>query len=242
MTQPAAPPEQATSEPRWGLGEVAIGLLLAIVGGNVAGGIALALADETRFDDLPLGWVALAQTGLWAGLLGVPVWAAATKGLGLVRDVRLRTTWGDVGIGAAVGAALQLVVIPLLYLPLLDLAGKSRRDVEEPARDLADRADGLLGPILLIVVVGIAAPVIEEIFYRGLFQGALVKRGVPVAAAIAVNAVVFAGTHFQLLQFPALFLFGATAGWIAHRRERLGAAIASHVAFNMVTVVALLAT
>jgi membrane protease YdiL (CAAX protease family) len=94
--------------------------------------------------------------------------------------------------------------------------------------------------ILLILIVGICAPVVEEIFYRGFFQEALRKRGLPAAAAIGINALVFGLSHGQLLQLPALVLFGLVAGILAHRSGRLGPAIAAHVAFNMVTVVALL--
>jgi membrane protease YdiL (CAAX protease family) len=37
-------------------------------------------------------------------------------------------------------------------------------------------------------------------------------------------------------------LFGAVAGYLAYRFDRLGPSIAAHVAFNMVTVIALLAS
>ena len=73
-----------------------------------------------------------------------------------------------------------------------------------------------------------------------MFQRALLKRGLPPAAAIAVNATVFGLSHGQLLQLPALMLFGVAAGILAHRAGRLGPAIAAHVAFNMVTVTSLL--
>ena len=80
----------------------------------------------------------------------------------------------------------------------------------------------------------------SALFYRGLFQGALRKRGAPPALAIAISATVFGLSHGELLQLPALILFGAVAGLLAHRAGRLGPAIAAHVAFNMVTVISLL--
>ena len=46
--------------------------------------------------------------------------------------------------------------------------------------------------------------------------------------------------HFQLQQFPALFAFGLVLGVLAHRTGRLGANIATHMAFNATTVVTLL--
>ena len=94
--------------------------------------------------------------------------------------------------------------------------------------------------MLLVLIVGVGAPIIEEIFYRGLCQGALLKRGMHPAVAILITAVVFGLSHGELLQLPALVLFGAVAGWLAHRTGRLGPGIAAHVAFNMVTVIALL--
>ena len=191
-------------------------------------------------DELPLSLVALSQAGLWIGLLGAPLVATRLKGRGLVADLDLHGRWHDVWRGGAIGAALQLIALPLLYWPLLDLLDKDPSDLEGPARDLTDRADGPLGVLLLVLIVGIGAPVIEEIFYRGLFQRALLKRGLPPVAAIGISAVVFGLSHLQLLQLPALILFGAVAGVLAHRSGRLGPAIAAHVAFNMVTVVALL--
>jgi len=238
----AAPPATHGKTRRWGLGDVVVGLLVSVTGSQVA--IVLILLATGRsvdeFDTMPLSLVALAQCGLWFGLLGVPWLATRTKGNGLVADLGLRARWADLWRGGLVGAVLQLAVLPILYAPLLDLLDKSSKDLEGPARDLTDRADGALGVILLVLIVGVAAPVIEEVFYRGLVQGALLKRGLPPVTAIGLTSVVFGVTHLQLLQLPALVFAGAAFGWLAHRFGRLGPAIAAHVAFNMVTVVALL--
>jgi membrane protease YdiL (CAAX protease family) len=230
--------------PRWGLGDVAIGAFLGLVGAQVALGIVLSASGRTadEVDELPLGLVALSQLGLWLGLLGVPLVVTRLKGRGVVADLDLRGRWRDLWTGGWVGAVLQLAVLPILYIPLLDLLDKSTDDLEGPARKLTDRADGTVGVVLLVLIVGIGAPIIEEIFYRGLFQRALLKRGLPPALAIGIVAVVFGASHGELLQLPALILFGAVAGWLAHRHGRLGPPIAAHVAFNMVTVIALLAS
>jgi membrane protease YdiL (CAAX protease family) len=53
---------------------------------------------------------------------------------------------------------------------------------------------------------------------------------------------VFGVTHFQLLQFPALVAFGAVLGFLALRTGRLGPSIVAHMAFNAVTVTALVLT
>lgn len=219
-----------------------LGFSVGLFGAQVAVAAVLAATDRTvdEVDDLPLSLVALTQVGLWVGLLGVPWIVTRIKGNGLVADLDVRGRRSDLWRGGLVGAGLQLVALPLLYWPLLELLDKGVSDLEGPARDMTDRADGAIGVVLLVLIVGVGAPVVEEVFYRGLFQRALLKRGLPPAVAIGVNAVVFGASHGQLLQLPALVLFGVAAGVLTHRAGRLGPAITAHVAFNMVTVVALL--
>lgn len=242
MTEAAAALADGPTRPRrWGLGDVALGLLIGLTGSQLVLGAILVATDRTveQADELPLSLAAVVYLGLWLGLLGAPVVATRLKGNGLVADLHLSARLVDAW-GLVVGVALQLVVLPLLYWPLLSLLDKSASDLEGPARQITDRADGALGVILLVLIVGVGAPIIEEIFYRGLFQGALLKRGFPPAAAIAVTATVFGLSHGELLQLPALILFGVAAGFLAHRAGRLGPAIAAHVAFNLVTVTVLL--
>lgn len=244
MTEPApVAVERPPSAPRWGLGDVLLGFAIGLTGAQLVLALILSATDRTveQADELPLSLVALAQTGLWVGLLGVPWVVTRLKGSGLVADLGLWIRGADIWKGGLVGAALQLVALPLLYWPILELLDKVPSDLEGPAKEMTDRADGAIGVVLLVLIVGIGAPIIEEVFYRGLFQRALLKRGLPPAAAIGINATVFGVSHGQLLQLPALILFGVTAGVLAHRAGRLGPAIWAHVAFNMVTVISLLA-
>lgn len=242
MTEAPSAPAPART-PAWGLGDVLLGFSFGLLGAQVAISAILAATDRTvdQVDELPLSLVALSQVGLWLGLFGVPWVVTRLKGGGLVADLGLRVRGRDVWRGGLVGAGLQIVALPLLYWPLLELLDKASSDLEGPAREMTDRADGPLGVLLLVLIVGVGAPIVEEVFYRGLFQRALLKRGLPPAAAIGINAVVFGASHGQLLQLPALVLFGVAAGVLAHRSGRLGPAITAHVAFNLVTVVALLA-
>jgi hypothetical protein len=227
----------------WGLGDVLLGFSIGLAGSQLALAVILAATHRSvdEFDELSLSLVMLAQLGLWLGLLGVPLVVTRLKGNGVIADLRLRARARDSWVGGGVGVAMQLGVIPLLYWPLLNLLDRDAADLEGPARDMTDRADGALGVVLLVLLVGLGAPLVEEIFYRGLFQQALLKRGMPPAAAIGISATVFGLSHGEPLQLPALVLFGAAAGYLAHRYERLGPAIAAHITFNMVTVISLLA-
>ena len=93
-----------------------------------------------------------------------------------------------------------------------------------------------------MLIVGVMAAVFEEIFYRGLLQRSLLKRGLHPVLAIGVTVGVLrrhalpAAAAARAWSSPA-----SVFGTLAYRADRLGPAIAAHLTFNMVTVIALLA-
>lgn len=176
-----------------------------------------------------LGVTFAAVAGLWVGLLWATVYAARAKGSGsLADDFGLRIERRDIGIG--IGAALlsQLVIIPLLYLPfdVDDLGGENDR--------LVDNTHGL-GLVVLYLILAVGAPVVEELFFRGFLQRAMVRRLGPVVG-IGLTAALFGLTHFDVAAFVGLTVFGVVLGVLAHRRGSLGASIVAHVTFNAVAV------
>jgi uncharacterized protein len=232
----SAPPDRAPV--RWGIGDAAIGWIVAQGGGLLAFGLVMVLSGSTEadIDDLSLGWIAVTQLGLWAGLLGIPVVATTFKGNGVVRDLGLRLKAWDPLVGLGIGVVTQLLLIPLLYWPLFSIFDIDVERLGEPARDLTDRATDPVGVALLVLIVGIGAPIVEEIFYRGLLQRAIANR-FGVWPGIVGSALIFGASHFQTLQLPALVLLGVVLGYVTHRTGRLGPAIFAHVVFNMATVI-----
>lgn len=240
LTTSAASAARAAATPRWGLGDAAAGWVLAQIGGALAAGFVLGVTGND-FDDLSLGWLAVAQTGLWLGFLVVPLVVTKLKGNGPVVDLGLRAKPLDLLVGGGSGVVTQFLLLPLVYVPILLLTDQSSDDLSAPARDLTDRATDPFGVVMLVLIVGLAAPIFEELFYRGLLQRALQRRFGP-WIAVGGTALVFGFSHFQLLQAPGLVLFGVVVGVLAVKTGRLGPSIAAHVAFNMVSVAALLAT
>jgi uncharacterized protein len=226
-----------------GLVAAVVGWALGFVGGSVAVVLVLIVtgtpADD--LDELSLGWLAVAQLGLWFGLLGVPLLVSYRMGRGPVQDYGLRLTGRDVPVGAFWGFVTQLLIIPLIYIPLFWLTDISGDDLQEPARGLTERATDPVGVVLLVLIVGIGAPIVEEIFYRGLLQRVLIRL-LGTWPGVILTAVLFGVVHFQFLQLPALAVFGLVAGILTLRTGRLGPAIVAHVAFNMITVVLLVGT
>ena len=101
-------------------------------------------------------------------------------------------------------------------------SGKDLDDLDELGPELADKATDPLGVALLLVIVVLGAPVVEELFFRGLLQRSVAAAAGPGRWPWSSPAVVFGLTHFQLLQFPALVAFGAVLGCLALRTGRLG--------------------
>jgi membrane protease YdiL (CAAX protease family) len=231
---------------RWGIPDALLGWVAVFLFANLwfvvivaVTGYADVAADDTEL--LPLGIVALTQLGLTAGFFFVPWVVTKVKGNGLVADLGVRARWGDLWKGGAWGIVTQLVLLPLIYVPILELTNKTSDDLEGVAKSLTDRANSPVDVVLLVLIVGVMAAVFEEIFYRGLLQRSLLKHGLHPALAIGITSVLFGATHFQLLQLPGLTLAGVVFGILAYRADRLGPAIAAHLTFNMVTVIALLA-
>lgn len=186
---------------------------------------------------LPLWAVTLLQLPLWISLLAA-VWIAAGRRVdGMVDRLGFTARRGDVPSGLFLGVVAQLVFVPLLYTVIFWFVGE--QDVSSSARSLTDRADSIVGVALLFVGVGLVAPVVEELFFRGLAQ-ATFERSVGRRAGLLAGAMLFAVVHFQALQFPALLLFGLIAGGLFQRQGRLGGAIWTHVGFNLTTLVVLL--
>jgi len=226
---------------RWGMGDAVLGTIGSLVVANVVAIVAFSVshtpADQT--DAIPLWAVALLELPLWAVLIGVAWRTTTRKGAGsLVDDFGLRFAWRDVPIGLAVGFAAQLA-IGFVLLPIYELFGVDTHDVGKVARDLTDRARNPVGVIALTIVVVGVAPVVEELFYRGVWLRAAERRWGTVTG-IVVSATVFGVMHLQPIDTPALIGFGLVAGWLATRYRRLGPAIWAHVAFNLTAVVALL--
>lgn len=215
------------------------------LGASVAGSIVLvALYRVTPGDGValatPLGVVAASLAALWTVQMLGMVLASRSIGSGdPVADYGLRARPIDL-LGVPLGVAAQLVLVPLLYLPLRALDGDTFSDerLEDTARDLVAQADGAV-IVLLIGLVVIGAPVVEEIFYRGMLQRPLLVKFGP-WIAVPVVSLVFGAIHLRPVEFVGLAAAGAVFGTCAALTDRVGMAIAAHVAFNATGVVAVL--
>ena len=220
---------------RWGLGDVFGGLIAAQVLALISFQLVYSIAGWDQDFKPTLVVFALFQIPLWSGYVGATL-LAGRKGGGL-SDFGWAAKRTDALWGIPLGILCQLVLLPVIYWPLLKLFNISKDKLSEPAQELADRAGGLGGWVVLFVMVAICAPIVEELFYRGLVLQSLIKAGLPGWVGALVSVALFAVVHFRLLQLLGLFAFGLVLAGLALRTSRLGPSIWAHGGFNATTVV-----
>ena len=93
-------------------------------------------------------------------------------------------------------------------------------------------------PLIAWLAVPAVIPVIEEIFFRGLFYGAFEKRW-GIKGAILGSGFMFACVHLQLVGFFYLFCVGLTLAWARWRSGSLGLPIVIHGLNNAVALLVL---
>jgi membrane protease YdiL (CAAX protease family) len=225
---------------RWGLGEALIGFAAGIVLSSIAAAVAGAVTGHRVGAAGPLGLAVLVSDllGLWVALVAATVLACRWHGTAsLVRDLGLRIAgWRDLLGGVAVGLGCQYGLIPLLYLPFERADPTLAHRIAQPAQTDTGSAHTVLALVVLLVFLAVGAPLVEELFFRGLLLRGLAGR-LPVPVAVVVTGLLFALAHFEAVQFAGLAVFGVVLGVLAWRSGRLGPSIAAHAAFNAAAVV-----
>lgn len=185
------------------------------------------------------------QLALWAGLLG-GCWGVSRRygTSSLKDDYGFRVRGSDVGRGFVLSwlgrVAATLVLIPLVLFARHLVSGNTQ------LLHLARRHSIDFAVVAVFAVIG--APIVEELFFRGLLLRVLERAWGPTAAVIG-QAVVFGCCHIQVLLGArniavvlATAAFGLVQGAAVMRYRRLGPAIWAHAFFNAVVVIAIAAT
>ncbi|MGH9132382.1 MAG: lysostaphin resistance A-like protein [Ilumatobacteraceae bacterium] len=223
---------------RTGRGRIDVRIAVAVwgvtwVAGQVLYQVVASTSGDTADDaTLPISTLAIAVVATWCAYLAGLWWASDRAGSrDFVADYGLRFEVIDL-VGVPVGLLTQLVLVPLVYVPLRGLWPDTFSDdrLEETARDLVDRADGASVVVLALVVV-VGAPIVEELVYRGLLQGSFAAR-ISELPALLAGASWFAIIHFRPVEYPGLFVAGLVFGVCALTTGRLGMSIVTHAAFN----------
>jgi membrane protease YdiL (CAAX protease family) len=192
------------------------------------------LPTDTKLSD--------AELVVFSGLMDVAVFSAILfSANALRRDPigRIGLTLRRLPAGLVGGAVILLLVYPLILIvnslmeTALEHLGKS-----PPPHEMLEILTSNPPPWLRfadIVAAGFAAPIAEELFFRGLLQTLLrytLKHPWP--------AIILAAAAFSLLHawwtWPQIFVLGLCLGFVYERTGNLWMTIAMHSLFNLTSI------
>ena len=219
-----------------GLAALRVALLwfTGYVAGSLASVVALFATGRagSEVDQLPVWVIGVSVTAMWGVYVAVFPRLLPFDGQPLTKAPRNWFTARDLCIGVPAGVLGQLVLVNLVNWPLSKFFPDtfSFDDVSQRAEDLASTAPGAW-MILLVLIVVVGAPVVEEIVYRGSLHTNMV-RATGTAVGLVVTAALFAAVHLEPVEFPGLFVFALLLGGLRQWSGTLGMPIVTHMAFN----------
>jgi membrane protease YdiL (CAAX protease family) len=203
-----------------------------VIGSLIVAPLVVAALGAELGGDLTIPQLLAVAVGAWSVFLVALVIAGKKFGTGdFFADFAARFRPIDL-VGVPIGVVTQLGLVPLLYLPLKALWPDtfSSERLEERAQDLADRANGS-SAVLLVLIVVIGAPIVEELVYRGLLQRSMASV-VQAWPAAVFTAIWFSLIHLSPVEYPGLFVAGLVFGAGVAVTNRIGLSIVTHAAFN----------
>lgn len=91
--------------------------------------------------------------------------------------------------------------------------------------------------VLAVIEAAILAPLVEEVFFRGIVQSFFRRALHSPRLAILLTSAVFAGMHYNQPQaIPSLFALALVLGYNYERTGRLTSPIMIHAVFNAVNL------
>ena len=182
------------------------------------------------------------QAALWVCLFGACKVAVKRHGSGSLRDLGLvPLSRGQVGAGLLIGLVTRFGA-GALAVALTQLFPQERlRDTAEPVIQLRD---GVLPVLVVTLILVVGAPFFEELFFRGLVQGAFTN-GFGARFALFAQAVCFGLVHFRvgmsasqaIITVVTIGATGLVLGSTRWHYEKLGPGMVAHALFNAVVVV-----
>jgi membrane protease YdiL (CAAX protease family) len=211
-----------------------LGAWFALAGGLAALAYGARLGGSEPRDDVLYLWStavgAVVQYGLMFGLIVAIAHGLDRQLLALRLPVRrLRAA------GLTVLALTVIVVSAGILSQFLD-AGDEQGLV--PQGWDSSRAAPFIANALVVVL---AAPLVEELLYRGLGFGLLAPFVGP-WPAILVTGVAFGLAHGLVLGLPVLSIFGITLGWLRWQTGSVLPGMTAHALFNAAALVVALTT
>ena len=236
------PPRHDRSLAMRGGGIALIGFIAAVV----TSGLAALAVDLLGGSIHSLAALCAGQAALWLCLLGACKLAVRRHGNGSLRELGLaRISRRQVGAGLLVGLIARFGAGALAVALYQLLPKEQLRNTAEPVLRLND---SLLSFVVLTLILVVGAPFFEELFFRGLVQGAFTNR-FGARVALFGQAVCFGIVHYRvgmtasqaIITVVTIGATGLVLGATRWHYEKLGPGMVAHAFFNAVVVVVVIA-
>jgi len=135
--------------------------------------------------------------------------------------------WTMAGMAVLIALGWMFTEVSIL---LLAEADKLFPDEAEELDEFGEAMGGVFG----LVAGGILAPIAEEIGFRGVLMGGLLRMRCKPWIAIVVSAFVFSCFHGTYLQLFGTMVFGIIVGWLYWRTRSLVPGMIVHMVNNSV--------
>lgn len=214
-------------------------LVAQIIGYLVASSVTRAVRHETlthfihHHFEHPWWLTASEMLGLW---IGFAIFIRIT--LATVRPTRasnfFHVRWSDTKF-LAFGVALQ-VAVGIIYFPF------HLKSEGNPVKQLVGH-NSTFGMVMLLLLVGLGAPIMEELLFRGVLlpatNGVLSEKLRLIAGGVIpalLTGLIFGAAHGELVQFAGLAIVGTVQAILVQRTGRIAPAILSHAGFNLIAL------
>ncbi len=235
----SAPPRPEALLPFVGLGMFFGVLLAGLAGGYVAQRVFVENPLAGGGSDWVLHDQAKVRLGTYVAQLVV---LAAFLRLGWRATTRSSSRRPGLLLASLIGTGALLVFWPMVTCAAYAAGYLVKHLGDESVDPIAHETLNLLlsSPVdgwffVMAALVVIAAPLIEEVMYRGILQRVMVQVGMGRWPAIIATSAIFALMHVDVAQWhavAAIFVLSVGFGWVYEKTGRLAAAVTMHALFN----------
>jgi CAAX protease family protein len=231
-------PAYRTQTP-WGAGWAMLAAALITLAGILAAVFYVGIANLSAPTAGPAGsslqgHVAITTLGVWqATTIALTVLVSALFG-GRIRDVlSLHTPVAGASVYVSAIAAMIVLQIAVSVVQFFLVSG----DVFADLRPFVDVAVGPNWP-LAFIVVGLGAPLSEELLFRGFLLSALARTRAGFAGAALVSTTLWTALHagYSLIGIAEVFTIGLFFSWMLWRTGSLRVPIFCHALYNSLIV------
>lgn len=211
------------------VGQIVLPLLFGLLRGTNL--ITPAMSGQGRAVLLLLNYLLLAIAGLSVLYISIKPFLPLPEGW---FRIDWKGSWFFWGLGGYFAALPLVILVSQINAKIWQGQGGSN-----PVLSIALQEKNGTAIVILFLMAAVAAPIFEEILFRGFLLASL-TRYVPAWGAIALSALIFGIVHLSLSEVLPLTVLGMVLGFVYVRSRNLLASMLLHGLWNSGTLLSLL--